>query len=124
MDRCCAQRGCNVAYMVDKNCFSVACFSPSLCKISDVSSTNGDVEISTIMESTAERPAEKREYKRDSCVSQRKPISKRPGGPDSARCVRHVVFFFLSPFLVESETSISRKRVQIKIVVAQDNHCS
>lgn len=63
MDRCCAQRGCNVAYMVDKNCFSVACFSPSLCKISDVSSTNGDVEISTIMESTAERPAEKREYK-------------------------------------------------------------
>lgn len=59
MDRCCAQRGCNVAYMVDKNCFSVACFSPSLCKISDVSSTNGDVEISTIMESTAERPAEK-----------------------------------------------------------------
>lgn len=59
MDRCCAQRGCNVAYMVDKNCFSIACFSPSLCKISDVSSTNGDVEISTIMESTAERPAEK-----------------------------------------------------------------
>lgn len=61
MDRCCAQQGCNVAYMVDKNCFSVACYSPSLCKISDTSSTNGDVEISTIFESTAERPVEKRE---------------------------------------------------------------
>ena len=61
MDRCCAQQGCNLAYMVDKNCFSVACFSPALCKISDVASTNGDVEISTIMNSTAERPAEKRE---------------------------------------------------------------
>ncbi|XP_022798423.1 uncharacterized protein LOC111336565 isoform X1 [Stylophora pistillata] len=59
MDRCCAQQGCNVAYMVDNNCFSVACYSPSLCKISDTSSTNGDVEISTILESTAERPAEK-----------------------------------------------------------------
>nr|XP_058966247.1 uncharacterized protein LOC131792849 [Pocillopora verrucosa] len=59
MDRCCAQQGCNVAYMVDKNCFSVACYSPSLCKISDTSSTNGDVEISTIFESTAERPVEK-----------------------------------------------------------------
>lgn len=93
MDRCCAQRGCNVAYMVDKNCFSVACFSPSLCKISDVSSTNGDVEISTIMESTAERPAEKREYKRDSCVSQRKPISKRLGARfGSMRQKRSVCF--------------------------------
>ncbi|XP_066025157.1 uncharacterized protein [Pocillopora verrucosa] len=59
MDRCCAQQGCNVAYMVDKNCFSVACYSPSLCKISDTSSTNGEVEISTIFESTAERPVEK-----------------------------------------------------------------
>ena len=62
MDRCCAQQGCNLAYMVDKNCFSVSCFSTSLCKISDVPSTNGDVEISTIMNSTAERPAEKSEY--------------------------------------------------------------
>ena len=60
MDRCCAQRDCNVAYMVDKNCFSVACYSPVLCKISDVSATNGDVEISTILNSTAEKPAEKR----------------------------------------------------------------
>ena len=60
MDRCCAQRDCNVAYMVDKNCFSVACYSPILCKISDVSATNGDVEISTILNSTAEKPAEKR----------------------------------------------------------------
>ena len=51
-----------MAYMVDKNCFSVACFSPSLCKISDVPSTNGDVEISTIMNSTAERPTEKSEF--------------------------------------------------------------
>ncbi|XP_015765053.1 PREDICTED: uncharacterized protein LOC107343965 [Acropora digitifera] len=59
MDRCCAQRDCNVAYMVDKNCFSVACYSPVLCKISDVSATNGDVEISTILNSTAEKPAEK-----------------------------------------------------------------
>ena len=65
MDRCCAQRGCNLAYMVDRNCFSVACFSPSLCKISDVSTTNGDVEISTIMASNAaETPAEKREFSR------------------------------------------------------------
>lgn len=62
MDRCCAQRDCNVAYMVDKNCFSVACYSPSLCKISDEASTNGDVEISTIMNSTTERPTEKSKY--------------------------------------------------------------
>ena len=62
MDRCCAQRGCNVAYMVDSNCFSVSCFSPTLCKISDVPSSNGDVKISTIMNSTAERHSEKSEY--------------------------------------------------------------
>ena len=62
MDRCCAQRGCNVAYMVDSNCFSVSCFSPTLCKISDVPSSNGDVKISTIMNSTAGRHSEKSEY--------------------------------------------------------------
>ena len=62
MDRCCAQRGCSVAYMVDNNCFSVSCFSPTLCKISDVPSSNGDVKISTIMNSTAERHSEKSEY--------------------------------------------------------------
>ena len=60
MDRCCGRQGCNVAYMVDKNCFSVACYSLPLCQISDVPSANGDVQISTVMESTAEKPAEKR----------------------------------------------------------------
>ena len=111
MDRCCAQRGCNVAYMVDKNCFSVACFSPSLCKISDVSSTNGDVEISTIMESTAERPAEKREYKNGIVLFHRETIAKCPCGhirPHASRCLSCFVSLFLTAFLVESITSIAK----------------
>ncbi|XP_031554877.1 uncharacterized protein LOC116291804 isoform X2 [Actinia tenebrosa] len=52
MRMCCARPRCDVAYLIDKNCFSITCFSPALCKItSDHSTANGDVEISAMLKS-------------------------------------------------------------------------
>jgi len=49
MRKCCSRPNCDVAYLIDKNCFSVRCFSHELCKISSAPSiTNGDVEISAM----------------------------------------------------------------------------
>ena len=53
MRRCCASASCDLAYMVDKNCFSVKCYSAALCKISGVPTTNGHVQISTILQSSS-----------------------------------------------------------------------
>ncbi|KAK3699402.1 hypothetical protein QZH41_018563 [Actinostola sp. cb2023] len=49
MRKCCARPKCDLAYLIDKNCFSVRCFSHELCKISTSPSiTSGDVEISAM----------------------------------------------------------------------------
>ncbi|XP_048589005.1 uncharacterized protein LOC5518116 isoform X2 [Nematostella vectensis] len=49
MRMCCALRSCDVAYMFDRNCFSISCFSPDLCHVTDFPTSNGDVEISTMV---------------------------------------------------------------------------
>ncbi|EDO46077.1 predicted protein [Nematostella vectensis] len=49
MRMCCALRSCDVAYMFDRNCFAISCFSPDLCHVTDFPTSNGDVEISTMV---------------------------------------------------------------------------
>lgn len=65
MRKCCARTNCDLAYLIDKNCFSVRCFSQELCKISTAPSiTNGDVEISAMRKTVKkeELPEDSRKF--------------------------------------------------------------
>ena len=61
MGMCCGRKGCDIAYLIDRNCFSVKCFSLPLCKVTDIPATNGDVEISAMFKTEEPATEEKRE---------------------------------------------------------------
>ena len=48
LGKCCGAKKCDVAYRIDHDCFSVKCFSPELCKVSEAPARNGFVQIATL----------------------------------------------------------------------------
>eukprot|EP00794_Sanderia_malayensis_P011221 gene11221-12400_t len=48
LGKCCSSKKCDVAYRIDRECFSVKCYSPDLCKVTDAPVKNGFVQFATM----------------------------------------------------------------------------
>ena len=51
LGKCCSANKCDLAYLIDSDCYAVKCFSPELCKVTSEPPKNGRVEISAVYKS-------------------------------------------------------------------------
>ena len=50
LSKCCTNGGCDLAYLVNRDqCFSVKCFTPELCQMTDKLFHNRDIEIAKLI---------------------------------------------------------------------------